>query len=219
MILRRRKKLKSLLIGLFIIKIVITLCYLSGSLKMTEPIFPQQEAMAQEAGSKASDPPPEAVPLEAEEIGTPSATDIRETLNSLEAKRLQIEKEDARLKEQRAQLEALEMEIIEKVEENSKILKKIEEGLAAQEQKEKRQKEQKKQAEAAKMKQLVKVYTSMKPKTAAALIDKLDMAVIMKLFDQMKGEQIGQILTYVDAGRAALISERLAANSMGKGVK
>jgi hypothetical protein len=33
----------------------------------------------------------------------------------------------------------------------------------------------------------------------------------------MKGEQVGQILSYVSLDRAALVSERLAQNAAGRG--
>lgn len=217
MILKHRKKLRSILMGLLAIKITITLFYLTGSLNLVDTIFPQQVAVAQETTAAPSDEAQEKQ-TSADEKKSASAA-IHESLNSLEVKRMRIAKEEARLKAQRAQLEALEIEILEKVEQNEKILKKIEEGLAAQEKKARQLNQQQKQGEAAKMKQLVKVYTSMKPKTAAALINKLDMAVVLKLFSHMKGEQIGQILTYVDSARAAQISEQLAARSFGKGGK
>jgi flagellar motility protein MotE (MotC chaperone) len=50
----------------------------------------------------------------------------------------------------------------------------------------------------------------MPPKKAASLIEKLDMNVIISLFSSMKGENVGQILPYVSAEKAAAISERLA---------
>jgi flagellar motility protein MotE (MotC chaperone) len=59
------------------------------------------------------------------------------------------------------------------------------------------------------IKHLIKIYTIMPPKKAASLIEKLDMNVIISLFSSMKGENVGQILPYVSAEKAAAISERL----------
>ena len=59
------------------------------------------------------------------------------------------------------------------------------------------------------IKHLIKIYTTMPPKKAAGLIEKLDMDVIISLFSSMKGENVGQILPYVSAEKAAAISERL----------
>ena len=93
----------------------------------------------------------------------------------------------------------------------TKIQKDLETALAQKEAIETEAERKRREAELEKTKQLVKVYTSMKPKTAAALIDKLDMDVSLKLFALMKGEQIGNILSFVDRDRAAELSERLAA--------
>jgi len=60
------------------------------------------------------------------------------------------------------------------------------------------------------IKHLIKIYTTMPPKKAAGLIEKLDMNVIISLFSSMKGENVGQILPYVSTEKAAAISERLA---------
>jgi len=64
------------------------------------------------------------------------------------------------------------------------------------------------------IKHLIKIYTTMPPKKAAGLIEKLDMDVIISLFSRMKGENVGQILPYVSAEKAAAISERLAGQGL-----
>ena len=61
-----------------------------------------------------------------------------------------------------------------------------------------------------KSKHLIKVYTAMKPQSAAGLIERLDKQMAIELLAQMKGEAVGQILTYVDKDKAARLIEGLA---------
>jgi len=195
----------------------VTGCYLITAINLAELLFPGYSAIAQEQqapaeSADASVPAPDsAAPEQAQGA---SFEELRATLDSLENKRLQIQKEEADLKNQRAQLETLKLEIEEKIENLTKIQKELETALAQKEAKETEAERKQREAEIAKTKQLVKVYTSMKPKTAAALIDKLDMEVSLKLFELMKGEQIGNILSYVDRDRATQLSERLATRAV-----
>jgi flagellar motility protein MotE (MotC chaperone) len=135
---------------------------------------------------------------------------ISATLSSLEAKRLEIEKEQQQLNAQKAQLEALKRELDAKIDTLAKLQKQIEADLQKRDKLKAQAQNQRSVEEEAKLKQLVKIYTSMKPKTAAALINKLDLDVVLKLFARMKGAQVASILSYADRDRAALISERLA---------
>jgi len=57
---------------------------------------------------------------------------------------------------------------------------------------------------------LVKIYSSMKPKAAADLMNNMDLNVAVQVFLDMKGEIAGGILSYMDTKKAALITKRLA---------
>lgn len=57
---------------------------------------------------------------------------------------------------------------------------------------------------------LVKIYSSMKPKAAAELMNKLDLYVAVEVFLSMKGDIAGGILSYMDTNKAATITKRLA---------
>lgn len=65
---------------------------------------------------------------------------------------------------------------------------------------------------------LVKIYSSMKPKAAAALMNKLDLTVAVEVFLSMKGDIAGGILSYMNTEKAASITKRLAnyRNERGK---
>ena len=53
---------------------------------------------------------------------------------------------------------------------------------------------------------LVKVYSSMKPQSAAGIIEKLDSELAVKLLRKMKGDVVGKILSFVEKEKAAKIS-------------
>jgi flagellar motility protein MotE (MotC chaperone) len=59
------------------------------------------------------------------------------------------------------------------------------------------------------VKQLVKIYSSMKPKAAATLMNNLDQDVAVQVILGMKGEIAGAILAGMDPPKAAAISQKL----------
>ena len=120
-------------------------------------------------------------------------------LEALEQNRAQIEVERQRLEEERKRLTTLKQEIDLKLSHLEKIQDAIQSKLDEQ-----------KAVGDQRIKHLIKIYTTMPPKKAAGLIENLDMDVIISLFSNMKGENVGQILPYVSTEKAAAISERLA---------
>ncbi|MCA1944735.1 MAG: hypothetical protein LDL30_05560 [Desulfovibrio sp.] len=61
----------------------------------------------------------------------------------------------------------------------------------------------------AKLRHLIDVYTNMKAKQAAAVIETLNEEIAVKILAGMRGRQAGEILTFVQAEKAAKLSERL----------
>lgn len=118
---------------------------------------------------------------------------------TLEHKRQQIETERLRLEEERKRLTALKQEIDVKLSRVTEMQKAVQSKL-----------DERTTLSDKRIKHLINVYTTMPPKKAAVLIEKLDMEVIIALFSRMKGDSVGQILPYVSAEKAAEISERLA---------
>ena len=139
-----------------------------------------------------------------------TSEELRVTVDGLEQKRIWIQNEEKRLNDRHAELESLKVDIEAKIYELAKTRQQLEETLAKFESQISQEEKKKLDTDQAKIKQLVKVYTSMKPKTAASLIEKMDMRVVLKLFSNMKGEQIGSILSYMNKDQAAEISEKLA---------
>jgi flagellar motility protein MotE (MotC chaperone) len=142
--------------------------------------------------------------------------DIRAIMETLERKRKALQEDEARLKKERANLDNLKLEIEGKIAELTEVQKKIEEDLNQKAALALQQEKKIDDAELQKIKQLVKVYSSMKPKNAAAIVDKMDMNVVFQVFSNMKGEQVGEILSYVNQERAAKISEWLVTKEKTK---
>ncbi len=208
---RRRFRMKALFIGLLTAKIGVTLVYLTGTVSISELFLTQPAAIAQEKPlesqqnkAKASETTSITKPTE------PPRVDLTAVLKRLDRERNQIDRERENIQKQRVQLDVLKQEIEEKIEKLSKIQQQIAADIAKQEAMDDKRNKTEQAQEDAKIKMLGKVYSSMKPKQAAAIINKMDIEVIQKVFSQMKGEQIGSILSYVDQERAALISEKLA---------
>ncbi|MDY6823703.1 MAG: hypothetical protein SWH68_07920 [Thermodesulfobacteriota bacterium] len=201
------KRIKLLLAGLLVIKLSGMLIYLGSTMDMTEWFSTTGIAVAQETEG-AGDATADGQKNDTATVASPS--EVKSTLKSLEDKRLRLKAEEKKIEKKRQDLEELKQEITQKIEKLADINKSIEASLARKEQ-ELTEEEQARQAtEEAKLRQLVKVYTSMKARTAAELINNMDLEVTLKLFSRMKGEQVGEILSYVEKRRAAKISELLA---------
>lgn len=66
-----------------------------------------------------------------------------------------------------------------------------------------------------KMRHLIDVYTNMKPKQAASVLETLDENIAVKILAGMKGRTAGEILTGVSAKKAAKLSEELTKLQIG----
>lgn len=60
-----------------------------------------------------------------------------------------------------------------------------------------------------KLRHLIDVYTNMKAKQAATVLETLDEKIAVKILAGMRGRQAGEILTYMQAEKAAKLSEQL----------
>ena len=67
------------------------------------------------------------------------------------------------------------------------------------------------------VKHLVKIYSSMKPKAAATLMNNCDFDVAVEVFLNMKGDIAGSILAYMEPQKAATITQRLMTFRVGLG--
>ena len=126
--------------------------------------------------------------------------DVKETidLKYIIQKKAKFEKEEKRIAEKKSELLAIQDDINKKIVELTKLRDEI-----------KQEKAQKKAAEEQQFKHLIKIYSAMKPRNAADLIDKLDIKLAIELLSRMKGDDVGKILSFVKIEKAAKISEGL----------
>lgn len=120
-------------------------------------------------------------------------------LNFLINKKAELKEEEERLAKKRAELMAIQVEINNKITILTKLRNEIRVQMA-----------QKKTVEDKKLKHLIKVYSAMKPQKAASLIEKLDTKFAIELLSNMKGDIVGNLLSFIDTDKAARISEQLA---------
>lgn len=128
----------------------------------------------------------------------------------MEAKRVALEERAEEIRLEERKLKELKAELEAKREELDTLRKQIETSLTRLEAKEKTVNEAQRLEEEKKIKQLVKLYSSMKPKQAAAIVNNMDIVIAERLFLNLKGDVAGKILAYVDQEKAARITERLA---------
>ncbi len=131
-------------------------------------------------------------------------------LEGLEEKKQAIEKERKSLAREKKELAQYAAQVDEKLESLTALRKQIQEDIAQLDKKKSRKAMDADRKFEAKLAKLVKMYAGMKPKNAAAIINKMDLAVAQELFLRMRGESAAKILGFVDAEKAAKISEFLA---------
>ncbi len=120
-------------------------------------------------------------------------------LNFLIKKRAELKEEEEELAKKRVELMAIQEEINNKI----VILTQLRNEIRAE-------MTRKKTVEEKRLKHLIKAYSAMKPQKAASLIEKLDIGFAVELLSKMKGEIVGNILSFVNIEKAAKISEKLA---------
>lgn len=131
-------------------------------------------------------------------------------LRGLEDKKLLIEKSQKELAQEKKELERYEEQIDEKLVALGALKKQINADMALLEEKKTQKDLEKEAAYEAKIQRLVKMYAGMKPKNAALIVDKMTLEVAQEIFLRMREASAAQILSFVDSGKAAKISERLA---------
>jgi flagellar motility protein MotE (MotC chaperone) len=144
------------------------------------------------------------------EIRKRQAAEARRELDGLEEKRIQIKKQEEKLKAEQERMLQLKQELSDKISELETMHRKIDESLQKIDLKRTEKDAASKAEQEKKIKQLVKMYSTMKPKQAGVIFNSMDIVIAEKILMNMKGDAAGKILAYVDGPRAALISERLA---------
>lgn len=117
----------------------------------------------------------------------------------LESRKNELAQKEEQIKTQEKELINLRKDVEEKLDRLNKLQDQIQKNL-----------ESMKQTEDARLKHLVGAYSSMKPDKAAGLIEKLEDDTALQLLSAMKSKDVGGILSFVNADKAAKLSQRLA---------
>ena len=138
-------------------------------------------------------------PLEDKEVKAKTDEDNTEQetldLKFLLMKKSELEEKEERIEKERANLLAIKENINAKIAELTQLRDEIRSDMT-----------RKKAVEDQKFKHLIKVYSSMKPQSAATLIEKLDIELAVRLLSKMQGDNVGKILSFVEKDKAAEIS-------------
>jgi len=110
----------------------------------------------------------------------------------------QVRKKQEALNRREQELRALEQEVNAKLEELHTLQAKLQDML-----------DEAKQVQDEKLKHLVDVYSNMKAKQAAQVLESLDEEIAVRILAGMRGRTAGEILSYVEAKKAARLSEKL----------
>jgi len=187
---------KILLGSLFIYGVKLDPLFFEGDAIAAEEAQQDPEGMANEGENIVeAQQDPEGMANEGENIIEEEKID----LNFLLKKKAELKREEEELARKRAELMAIQEELNNKFAILTQLRNEIKAEMA-----------RKKTVEEKKLKHLIKAYSAMKPQKAASLIEKLDMRFAIELLSRMKGDVVGNILTFVDIEKAAKISEQLA---------
>lgn len=154
--------------------------------------------------AKPADAPPVDGTVVVPDPNRPVPASERAILERLQARRQELESRARELEIRENLLKAAEKRIDTRVEE----LKEIEQKIGAAN-------ERKEQSEGARLKSLVSMYENMKPKDAAKVFDRLDMAVLLELASQMNPRRMSDILAQMSAEAAERLTVELAKRAGG----
>jgi flagellar motility protein MotE (MotC chaperone) len=121
-------------------------------------------------------------------------------LQSLSKRRAELDQRAGELDQRDALLQATEQRINEKIAKLQEMQKSISTSFKKED-----------DADDAKLKSLVKVYETMKPKDAARIFEQLDLPVVLDVVERMKDRNTAAILAAMDPAKAKTVTVGLVA--------
>jgi flagellar motility protein MotE (MotC chaperone) len=208
----KHKLIYRFIFSILIVKIIIICTILGIDLTRPIPVVQTQEAVAENTEKDASK---NDMSLSMDRMEQKDNFYAKPENSYLESEIIQREREKLiherqKLENERQHLEGVKTEIDQKIVRLSEIQETVQKKIKHQEELIKKYQEMQQTTMDKQFKHLLKIYTSMPSKKSAKLIDKLDIEIAIRLLSKMKGEQVGQILSYVPPEKAANISEHLA---------
>lgn len=148
-------------------------------------------------------PPPPATPppAAAPDPPQPSPEQLAERalLESLRARRAELDSRDASLRAREVVAAGAERRLGERIAELAALQQRLEDGLRAAGEREE-----------AGWRQLVRLYEGMRPRDAAAILDELELPVLVQLIDRMREAKAAPLLGAMRPDRARLLTAELA---------
>jgi flagellar motility protein MotE (MotC chaperone) len=164
-----------------------------------------KEAKKEETPKPAApDTKPDGIVIHPEENQNPVSPSERAILERLQARRQELEARQREIDIRESLLKSAEKRIETRVEE----MKALESRASAAN-------EQKVEAENARFKGIITMYESMKPKDAAKVFDRLDMAVLIEIASQMAPRKMSDVLGLMQTDAAERLTVELARRAGG----
>jgi len=202
--------------GVLICKLILICTLLGVNTEKSIPIIEPDEAVAED--NAAQQMIQNEMTLSMDKMEQQNDFYAKPENNYLESEVIQREREKMirerqKLENERQHLETVKKEIDQKIARLTEIQATVQKKIKRQESLISEYKSMQESTMDNQFKHLLKIYTSMRSKKSAMLIDKLDMDIAIRLLSKMKGEKVGQILSYVPPEKAAALSEQLAKSS------
>ena len=164
--------------------------------KKTEEKKDQADPAKQDAGQGADEKGDQkAQGTEAKELGPQQA----EVLRSIENRKKQLEERERELGKRAKELADLEKLVDQKMATLQTLRQEFEKQVKAEEERQNKR-----------IKHLVALYSNMKPKAAAQVMQEMDIDLAVEIFRQMRGREAGKILAFVTPEKASKISSMLS---------
>ncbi len=167
---------------------------------------PEGAPGANEAPSVSDGPPPGATPLQETDAETPILSDPNrfserevQLLQELAERRNVLDAREQQLEEREALLKAAEQRLVEKQTELNATKGELKALLKEQDAQEK-----------AKIKQLVAIYSNMKPLDAANIFNDLEMPVLLQVIKNMKERKVAPVIASMSREKARELTKELA---------
>jgi flagellar motility protein MotE (MotC chaperone) len=210
------KMIYRIICGVLICKLILICTLLGVNTEKKIPILEPDEAVAED--NAAQQMIQNEMTLSMDKMEQQNDFYAKPENNYLESEVIQREREKMirernKLENERHHLETVKKEIDQKIARLTEIQTTVEKKIKKQEALIAEYKSMQESTMDNQFKHLLKIYTSMRSKKSAMLIDKLDVDIAIRLLSKMKGEKVGQILSYVPPEKAAALSEQLAKSS------
>ena len=167
---------------------------------------PSTQAQSAQADAPKSEAPkgdaakaePGAVPPMRGDVASLTESEV-EVLQGLVARREALEVRGRELDMREATIKAAEARLVQRIKDLEQIRSTVEAKLKQQE-----------TVEEGRLKSLVKVYETMKPKDAARIMEQLDTPVLLDMLERMKEPKIAPILAAMEPAKAKSVTAELA---------